>query len=147
LLELYINVSYDFKEDMLEQHFSFLGNKRNNKYLRDQKFHHYRLLWEKIRDYSINNKHVEFSNVKSFDDEVVLYYRAYDQKTIKNFLKESYIFCVSSNVPKTTGCAFCKFKNELHSLSGFFRCEYLEKTLTSEKKTCKWFIQKEEIST
>jgi hypothetical protein len=149
-LEIPINVFYKRINggNTLQQHFLFVGPKKNYKYLLDQRFIHYTYFWKKMKKCSLVEEYpgIEFSRVETLEDRTISVYNINkaNKSDLKEIMETNFIFVVSGEIPDNPGCEFCKFKELIKSKEvDFIRCSYLNKTFIKARKSCKWFMQKE----
>jgi len=137
-LEVLFTSEVEIKENFIYQ--KFLYDKKNARYLTEPFYILYDKLEAKLRQMSFYENGLEFIKRENDRGEIVLVYEILDKRVISKIDKTRKIFKLVDFVPPNPGCAFCKYKKSLND--DFFYCEAKEKTMSKEKKTCKYFKQK-----
>lgn len=133
-----ITSEVEIRDNLIYQIFRY--DKKLLKYLTDSSYILYNKFEKKLRDLSIFVEGIDF--VKRINDkgEVILVYEIVSQEAVKQIDKTRKSFKIVDFTPPNPGCAFCIYKKVLNE--DFFYCEYKEKTMSKEIKTCRYFKQK-----
>lgn len=137
-IEVLITTDIEIHDRFIHQKFFY--DKKFTKYLTQPYYTLYNKLEAKLRQISFYEDGIEFIKRENDKGEIVLIYEASSIEFIKKIDRSRKIFKLVDFVPPNPGCAFCIHKKVINE--DFFYCEYKEKTMTKEIKTCGYFKQK-----
>lgn len=136
-----VSVKFIHRDDKIFQHFVF-DNKKTKKYLSDKRYIVYDKFKKKILELALsNNENFSFIEKREEEDRVVLEFHINNLDEFKK--PKNYYFVVPGFIPSSPGCEHCIFRKDLDG--GFIYCEFKEKTLTQEMKSCRFFNQKPDL--
>jgi hypothetical protein len=133
-----ITSEVEIKDNYIYQIFRY--DKKLTKYLTDSSYILYNKLERKLRDLSIFIDGINFIERINDRGEVILVYEILLEEAVKQVDKTRKSFKLVDFTPPNPGCAFCVYKKNINE--DFFHCEYKEKTMSKEIKTCRYFKQK-----
>lgn len=136
-----VSVKFIHRDDKIFQHFVF-DNKKTKKYLSDKRYIVYDKFKEKTIEFALsNNKNFTFLERREEEDRVVLEFHIENPSSFEK--PKNYYFVIAGFTPTSPGCEHCIFRKDLGN--GFLYCEYKEKTLTQNMKSCRFFRQRHDL--
>lgn len=137
-IEVLFTSEVEIQDNYLYQKFFY--DKKYLKYLTEPYYILYNKLEAKLRHISFYDESVEFIKRENDKGEIVLIYEILSKEGVKKLDKSRKVFKLVDFIPPNPGCAFCVYKKVLDE--NFFHCEYKEKIMAKEIKTCRYFKQK-----
>ncbi len=141
-IEGLISVKFIVRGNRIFQHFIINNKKGVKKYLTDKRYIVYDKFQEKIKKLALSqNSNFLFLERRDEEDRIVLSFNIINFDIFSK--QKNYYFVIPGFVPLTSGCEFCKFRE--NKTDTFFNCSYKEKTITNKLKNCQFFRQEEEL--
>lgn len=137
-IEVLVTSEIEIQDKFIYQKFFY--DKKFQKYLTEPNYILYNKLEAKLRQISFYEDGIEFIKRENDKGEIVLIYEITSPDAVKKIDKSRTLFKLVDFTPPNPGCAFCVYKKVLSE--DFFYCEYKEKTMAKEVKTCRYFKQK-----
>ena len=142
-IEGLISVKFIVRGNKVFQHFIINNKKGVKKYLTDKRYVVYDKFQERIKSQALSvNPNFLYVERRDEEDRVVLEFTIVDLNIFKK--QQNYYFVIPGFVPSSSGCEFCKFRDQSKD-DTFFYCIYKEKTLANKLKNCQFFRQDEEL--
>lgn len=138
--EITISVKFFYTSENIFQHFIFF-KKKDAKICFDRRYLLHDLFEKKLHSQGLHTLYdlefIDRVDKEHEDERVILTFKRPEEK-IK---LSNYFFVVAGFLPETTGCDFCKFKEEKEN--GEIHCPILEKTFLKPYKRCRFFKQQD----
>jgi len=134
-IEILFSVEFEINENIVKQYFYF--EKKYKKYLYNPSYQFFDKIKDKLKQYSLQNENISFLEKIEEENFILLIYEKSENDIIDNSKK---MFKIVDYIPNNCGCKFCIYKKNL--TEDFFYCNFKERTMSRELKTCRYFKQK-----